>query len=72
MSGGPPRPPKKTARAFDSESPGGPGKYDPARVLLEEYSRRITDPNLSATNRKKFERSIEELQKDIRERGGEP
>jgi hypothetical protein len=67
-SGGPPKPPKKTARGLEDGSPGGPKGSDISQRLLEEYSKQMVDPNLSAARRAKIKKYIEELQQHLRKR----
>ena len=71
-SGGPPKPPKKTAWRFDDESPEDSRRDDVARRLLSEYSVRLADTNLSALDRENLQKNIEKLKEDIKRRGGEP
>ena len=68
-SGGPPQPPKKTARGLDDQSPRNPQGQDITRRLLDEYSKRMTDPELSDASRVKIKKHIEELRKHISKEG---
>ena len=62
-SGGPPKPPKKTARGLEDEPPGVPNVL---RYLLKSFSKRMADPDLSATERTSTKRAIKQLKEEIK------
>jgi len=63
LSGGPPKPPKKTARGLEND--GGPQREDLARRLLDKYQE-LAGPNLSNDFRVKVKREISKLKEEIR------
>jgi hypothetical protein len=68
-SGGPPKPPKKTAKGLDDESPADPrlALADAIRErLLAEYTKSLETPGLSAARRAKIERTIREIKEEIK------
>ncbi len=52
--GGPPRPPKKTAKGEDDESPEYARRLASAQRILRHYDENIRGPKLSDAQRKKF------------------
>ena len=61
-SGGPPKPPKKTARGLDDGSGGRDPSADVVERLIAEYARRLLDPKLRTAGRAKLQKSLKELQ----------
>jgi hypothetical protein len=61
-SGGPPKPPKKTARGLEDGSGGGDSRADLVERLIAEYKKRLLDPKLRATDQAKVRESLKELE----------
>lgn len=61
-SGGPPKPPKKTARGLEDGSGGRDPNADIVERLIAEFDRRLLDPNLSAPDRAKFQQCLAAVQ----------
>ena len=71
MSGGPPKPPKQTARGLEGESPDDPMSDDEvARHVIKVFSKILADPNTSTVDRTRCKLVIKKLYEDIRKRGG--
>ena len=66
-SGGPPRPPKKTARGLEDEPPEGSQRDAVFRHLLKAFSKRMANPDLSAVERTRTKQAIERLKEEMRE-----
>ena len=64
-SGGPPKPPKKTAIGLEQDPSGDPRHTDVSERLLQELSRRMESQGLSVADRAKFKTSIEQLKRQI-------
>jgi hypothetical protein len=69
-SGGPPKPPKKTARGLEDEPP--PDNNELARLAIKVFHKMLANPNTSATDRSRCKQMIEKFTEDIRKRGGKP
>jgi hypothetical protein len=65
-SGGPPKPPKKTARGFEDEPTGGAERDFALRHLLKAFSKRLADPDLSAAERTETQKAFERLKEEIK------
>ena len=61
-SGGPPKPPKKTAKGLEDGSGGGGPEGDVAERLIAEYTRLLRDPKLGTADRAKLEECLKEVQ----------
>ena len=65
-SGGPPKPPKKTARGLEDEPPGGAERVLVLQYLIKACSKRMANPDLSAGERTSTKNAIENLKEEIR------
>jgi hypothetical protein len=74
LSGGPPRPPKKTARGLEDGSPGAdPTKLDFVEAklhiadhLIDTAAKQLLDPDLTAGGRAELRKLLKEMRDDKR------
>lgn len=60
-NGGPPKPPKKTARGLEDSSGGRDPSADVVERLIAEYDNRLLDPKLRGGERTKLQKCLQEL-----------
>jgi hypothetical protein len=66
-SGGPPKPPKKTARGL--EDGGGDSGANVAERIISEYELRLLNPKLGAADRRQLQKCLDDLRAQ-RQNGG--